>query len=255
MITALIIDDQKSCRDLLKKNIQNYCPDVDVIGEADGVKNGIISIHTLNPNLVFLDVNMNDGTGFDLLEIISSEKGGIENINFKVIFTTAYEQYAVKAFKFSAVDYLLKPVISQELKNAVDKIKVIANHSDSQKKLGVLYDNLKSTSKSKRIVLSTLDSFFVYNIENIVRCESQSNYTKFYFSDGKDLLVSKTMKEFEELLTENDFVRVHNSHIVNLNFIKKVIKTEGGQILMSDGSNVPLSPLKKKSLLEQLEKH
>ncbi|NTW32011.1 MAG: response regulator transcription factor [Bacteroidetes bacterium] len=252
MITAIIIDDQKDCRELLKKDIASFCLDINVIGEAGGVKTGIVSIYEHHPELVFLDVNMNDGTGFDLLEIIAKEKGGIENINFKIIFTTAYEEFAVKAFKYSAIDYLLKPIIPDDLINAVEKIKTISNLFDSQKKLGVLYDNLKNTSRTKKIVFSTLDSFCVYNIDEIIRCEAQSNYTKFYFSDGKNILVSKTMKEYEDLLTCHDFERVHLSHIINLNFVKKIIKSEGGQIIMSDNSSVPLSSSRKKTLLEKL---
>ena len=254
MITAIIIDDQKDCRDLLKKDISSFCPEVNVVGEADGVKAGISAINEHLPDLVFLDVNMNDGTGFDLLEIITSEKGGIEKINFKIIFTTAYEHFAVRAFKYSAIDYLLKPIIPQDLIAAVEKIRTITDLSDSQKKLGVLYDNFKNTTRTKKIVFSTLDSFCVYNINEIIRCESQRNYTKFYFTDGKDILVSKTMKEYEDILNEHDFERVHMSHIINLNFVKKIIKSDGGQILMSDNSYVPLSPSKKKSLLEKLGK-
>ncbi|MFA4853360.1 MAG: LytTR family DNA-binding domain-containing protein [Bacteroidales bacterium] len=254
MITAIVIDDQRDCREMLIKDVTSSCPDVIMIGEADGVKTGVRAIYEHIPDLVFLDVNMDDGTGFDLLEIIAKEKGGIEKINFKIIFTTAYEQFAINAFKYSAVDYLLKPIILSDLKNAVEKIKTITNLADSQKKLGVLYDNFKNTTRTKKIVFSTFDAFCVYNIDEIMRCEAQSNYTKFYFSDGKNILVSKTMKEYEELLTSHDFERVHNSHIVNLNFIKKITKTEGGQIIMSDNCSVPLSQSKRKSLLEKLEK-
>ena len=254
MITAIIIDDQKDSRSALKKDIELYCPDVNVVGEAYGVKTGIDSINKHIPELVFLDIKMSDGTGFDLLEIITSERGGIDKINFKIIFTTAYEQYAINAFKYSAVDYLLKPIIPDDLKKAVEKTTTITNLSDSQKKLGALYDNIKNISRTKKIVFSTSDAFGVYNIDEIIRCEAQSNYTKFYFSNGKNILVSKTMKEYEDLLACHDFERVHISHIVNLNYIKKISKTEGGQIIMKDNTSVPLSQSKKKSLLEKLGK-
>jgi len=254
MLTAIIIDDQKNFRETLRKDITLSCPEINVIGEAEGVKTGISAINKYLPDLVFLDINMNDGSGFDLLEIIAQEQGGLDKINFKIIFITAYEQFAIKAFKYSAVDFLLKPVIPEELINAVEKIIEIKDTAFSQKKLKVLYDNYTNTSKTKKIVFSTSDSFCVYDIDEIIRCEAQNNNTKFYFSDGKTLVDTKTLKEYEDLLSELNFERVHISHIVNLNLIKKIIKTDGGQIIMSDNSSVPISESKRKIIIKKLEK-
>lgn len=244
MIRAVIIDDIDKARIALKSDIQQYCPEVRVVAEAGGVEDGMQVIRDYAPDIVFLDIRMGDGTGFDLLEKLKGDKLG-----FKVIFTTAYNEYAIKAFKISALDYLLKPVDPDDLVNAIAKYNQQKNVGSSQG-LEVLMESLKGTTgKSKRIALNSSDKVQVVNIEDIVRCESQRNYTLFFLHDHKQILVTKTLKEFDEMLEEYGFIRVHHSHLINIKYLKEYLKTESIAI-MSDDSQVPVSVRKKDQLLK-----
>jgi two-component system LytT family response regulator len=212
MIRAVIIDDIPEAITVLKSDLENYCVNIEVIGSADGVVSGAKVIKELNPDLVFLDIQMNDGTGFDLLEILPET-------NFKLIFTTASDEYAVKAFKFSAVDYLLKPIDPDELMDAVSKI-------ESQNKPAERIDLLKENfNQPKRIALNTLEKIHIVNVAEILRCESNINYTMFYFTDETKLF--------------------------NTSFIKEFIKSDG-YIIMKDGTRVPVSTRKKQVLMEMI---
>ena len=245
MIRAVIIDDIEKARVALRSDIQNYCPDVKVVGEAEGVESGLELIENFSPEVVFLDIKMGDGSGFDLIEKIKS-KG---DINFKIIFTTAFNEFAIKAIRFSAIDYLLKPIDPQDLTLAIEKVKSSLKSTGLKDGLQVLIENIKSSQGPKRIALNSSDKIQIVTVDEIIRCESQRNYTLFYLSNHKQILVTKTLKEFDEMLEEHGFLRVHHSHLVNLKYLKEYIKTESYAV-MSDDSHVPVSVRKKDQLLK-----
>jgi two-component system LytT family response regulator len=245
MFKAIIIDDVEQARKTLLQDILDYCPEVEVIGEASGVVEGAKVLKQLKPDLVFLDIQMQDGSGFDLLEIVKEEK-------LKVIFTTASDAHAIKAFRFSAIDYLMKPIDPDELKQAVSKLN--QNIHSSKSSLEMLSDSLKlKNRKQEKLALHTLEKIHVVNISDIIRCEANANYTEFFFSNNKKMLVTKTMKDFEEMLSEHDFYRVHHSHLVNTKYIKEFIKADGGYIVMNDNSNIPVSSRKKHDVMRMIE--
>lgn len=245
---ALIIDDEKKARETIRSIIQLYCPDVSIAGEADGVKTGIELIRKEKPELIFLDINLNDGSGFDLLK-------SFDSINFKTIFITAYEDHALKAFKFSALDYILKPINPDELIAAVEKAKSFREKDNISIKFEALISNMQNiTREVKKIVLKTSDSIHVINVNEIVRCEADRNYTSFILTSGKKILVSNTLKEYDEMLSGYNFFRAHQSHLVNINHISSYEKKEGGYLIMKDKSAVPVSVRKKETLLSLLEK-
>ncbi|MBI5540817.1 MAG: response regulator transcription factor [Bacteroidia bacterium] len=245
MIKAIIIDDIEQARITLKKDLQVYASDVIVIGEANGVVEGAKLLKTTCPDVLFLDIQMQDGSGFDLLDIL-------KDIPFKIIFITASDAHAIKAFRYAAIDYLLKPVDPDELIAALDKFRNQKLNENEKYKL--LNESLKNNYKPhERLALHTQDKIHIVNINDIIRCESNVNYTEFYFNNGKKLLVTKTLKDFEDLLNDQGFYRVHQSHLINTKFIKEFIKTDGGYLLMTDGSNVPVSTRKRPEVMKMLE--
>lgn len=241
MLKAVIIDDEQSARESLTEIIIKYCSEnVHLIGTADGVEKGIELIESTKPDLVFLDVELSPGSGFELLD-------SLDNINFEVIFTTAYNQYALSAIKFSALDYLLKPIDIEELKQAISK----ANAKNSNNRVEVLKENLKlKDPKLNKVILPTNTGYFVEQLEDIVRCEADSNYTDFYFLNGKKITVCRTLKDYEELFEGLGFFRVHQSHLINISHIKNYIKGDTPQLIMSDGKNVTISRNKKAEFLD-----
>lgn len=241
-LRALLIDDITEARNNLRRDIADWCPYIEIIGEADGVISGAKEIRKQKPDLVFLDIQMQDGSGFDLLDILGEMK-------LHVIFTTASDAFAVKAFRYAAVDYLLKPIDPDELENAVAKIN---NQSNSNENLSLLKQQLSSKKQTDRIALHTLEKIHVVTVDEIIHCESDDNYTRFYFQDKSKLLVTKTLKEFDELLSPLGFLRVHQSHLINLKQVKEFIKGEGGYLIMKDGSNIPVSTRKKQEVIEKL---
>jgi two-component system, LytTR family, response regulator len=246
MIRAIVIDDEKASRDTLKGMLNRYCKNVEVVAEADGYQTGIDEIKNHPPDVVFLDIQMPDGSGFRLLEDVGE-------INFEIIFTTAYDQYAVKAIKYAALDYLLKPVIPDDLINAVSKVEQKKNTGQINKNIRVLIDNITHKEEPKKLVLSTFENIYVVSVEDIIRCESDDCYTHFYFVNHKTLLVSKTLKEIEKLLSEEEnFIRPHRSHLINVKFIKTIHKYDGGFINMSDGAQIPVSRRKRESIFQYL---
>jgi len=245
MIKAIIIDDIEQARITLKKDLETYAKDVQIIGEANGVVEGAKLLKTIQPDLLFLDIQMQDGSGFDLLDIL-------KDINFKIIFITASDAHAIKAFRYAAIDYLLKPVDPDELTSALSKFK--ADKLNENEKYKLLNESLKNNSKPhERLALHTQDKIHIVNINDIIRCESSVNYTEFFFTGGKKLLVTKTLKDFEDLLSDQGFFRVHQSHLINTKFIKEFVKTDGGYIIMTDGSNVPVSTRKRPEVVKMLE--
>jgi two-component system, LytTR family, response regulator len=248
MLRALIIDDEKKARETICSILHLYCKDVLVVGEADSVKSGIELIQKEKPEIVFLDINLTDGSGFDILQKLSL-------INFKIIFITAYESYALKAFKFSALDYILKPVNPDDLIKAVEKAKLFQASDTANLKFEAFISNMENIVKEvKKIVLKTSESIHVINVNEIIRCEADRNYTSFFLISGKKILVSNTLKEYDEMLSSYQFFRPHQSHLVNINHITSYEKKDGGYLMMKDKSMVPVSVRKKETLLTLLEK-
>lgn len=244
MLTAIIVDDMPSAIVNLKKDLEHYCPDVEVIGEADGVVSGAKLLKKNQPDILFLDIQLQDGSGFDLLEILP-------DIRFKLIFTTASDAFAIKAFRFAALDYLLKPIDPDQLMESVKKVK---NQLKGQKeKIDVLLESVKSKRSPEKIALHTQEKVQIVSVDDIIRCESSGNYTSFFFKNKQKLLVTKTLKEFDKLLSDHQFLRVHQSHLINLQHLDAFIKTEGGYILMKDGAQVPVSIRKRPLVLRTLE--
>lgn len=242
MIRSVIIDDEEKGRNTLRNFLTKYCNNVSVVAEGDCVKSGLEKISMHNPDLVFLDIQMPDGTGFNLLE-------QIPEINFKVIFVTAYDQYALKAFKFSAIDYLLKPIDPEKLIEAVKKISDIEDVKSINKKLEVLIGN---NNRFEKIALPSIEGIHLVKIKDIIRCESESNYTNIFLSTGKKILVTKTLKEYDEMLTPMHFYRVHQSHLINLSYVEKYHKGEGGFVIMEDGSEIEVARRRKEGFLSEL---
>jgi two-component system LytT family response regulator len=251
MTTAILIDDDSNLRSGLKILLGRYAPEMKIVGEAENVNDAISEIRLKKPQVVFLDIQLNDGTGFDILEKITEAEG---KIGFQVVFITAHEQYAIKAFRFSALDFLLKPIDPEELENVIRKIKTTLQKDDNFGHIELLLENIRKRNDNfKRIALSSSDGIHLFNVNEIIRCESEDNYTKFYLKDKRTTLISKTLKEYEELLAEHGFERVHQSHLINLSFLKSYIKKDGGYIVMEDGTHIPVSQRKKERLSEILK--
>jgi len=244
MIRAIIIDDEQHCIDRLSGLLKEHCNrNVHLMDTFQSVTDGLTGIRELQPELVFLDVQIKNKTGFDLLKQLSK-------IDFEVIFTTAFEKYAVQAFKFSAIDYLLKPVDADDLKQAVSKLKEKISKEETAKKIDALLNNVKSTSK--RISIPTVSGLVFLQVNDIIRCESDVNYTTLFLKDKQKMMVAKTLKEFEELLTDYNFFRVHNSHLINLAHIKSYNKGKGGFVTMNDNAEVEVSTRRKDDFLRKL---
>lgn len=243
MIKAICIDDEPRARESIIDLLKLSKTDVEIVGEADGVESGLLAIEKHSPDLVFLDIQLGDGTGFDLLK-------RLPKINFKLIFITAYEEFALRAFKFSALDYLLKPLNPTDFFSALNKAKILQEKESQQKHFEALLSHLNPDDKKRRkLVLRTAESIHLINIQSIVRCEASSGYTEFILDNGKTILVSKGLIEYDELLSTCGFIRTHQSHLININFIESYEKTEGGYILMQDKTIVPVSNRKKESII------
>lgn len=243
---ALIIDDEAHVRETLRSLLQEYCPQVKVVGEANSVASGIRAIRQKSPDLVLLDIKMGDGTGFDLLE-------HFDNIPFKIIFITAYEKHALEAFRFSAVDYILKPVNPEKLADAVDRAEKLVQQT-FYTQLEALRENLDPLStKNKKIVIKTLDHIYLLNTRDIIHCESDDCYTVIESVHEDKIVVAKGLKEYDELLSGYGFFRVHRSHLVNLQHVKRFEKQEGGYLVMSNSNRVPVSARSRGRLLELFE--
>lgn len=248
MITAVLIDDDGNLREGMKAMLQIYAPEIEITGEADSVKTGIELIETAKPDIVFLDILMNDGSGFDILERLNHKFGKITS---HIIFITAHEKFAIKAFRFSALDFLLKPVDPDDLQSVLRKIKAVIHQDHDNKNIGLLLENIqKKPGGFKKIALSTSDGIHLFEIKDIIRCEGEDNYTKFYIKDHRTVLISKTLKEYEELLKDQNFERIHQSHLINLNELRSYVKKDGGFVVMSDESQLPVSQRKKDRLQE-----
>ena len=245
MKKILIIDDENRTRQLIANMINSFGMDVETIPEGENVQSGVAAIEKYNPDIVFLDIQMPDGTGFDVLRSIT-------NKTFEVIFITAHEEFAIKAIKFSALDYLLKPVDPGELKQALDKAIEALEVKKESSQFDALQTNINPNEK-RRLVLKTQESVHVVELDQIIRCEADRNYTSFFLLENKKILVSKTLKEYETLLSGHNFLRVQQSHLVNIDYVDRYDKKNGGAVVMKDGSEVPLSPAKRELFFKRLE--
>jgi two-component system LytT family response regulator len=238
-LKTIIIDDERDAVDFITSIIGEYCPGLEVAGKAYDIMEGVQRIADLKPDLVFLDVEMPHGTGFDLLTNFPEK-------DFDVIFITAFNHYAIKAIKFSAVDYILKPINISEFIEAVQK--VIQKRSDNSSRgtdnIKVLLENLK-TGLPSRLAIPTSDGMEYLNPKEIIRIEADRAYSWFYITGNRKMLVSKNLKEFQDLLSDRYFFRPHNSHLINLKYVKKFVRKEGGYIEMTDGSEIPVSRSRK----------
>jgi two-component system LytT family response regulator len=245
MIKAIIIDDEQHCIDRIAMLLEkNSTTSIQLLAAAGSVKDGVESIKKYQPDLIFLDVQIQDGTGFDLLR-------ACEKINFKIIFTTAYDRFAIQAIKFSAIGYLLKPVDEDDLADAVQKIKdTTVEHTSMM--AGVIENNLHQPLKKKKLTIPTGNELLFLNIEDIIRCHSDVNYTTIYKKDKQKIVVAKTLKEFEELLTEQNFFRIHNSDLINLDCIKSYNKGKGGSVVLNDGTELEVSTRRKDDFLKKM---
>ena len=242
---AIIVDDEDAVRETTRIFLELYAKDIEVLEECSSVAEGYEAICRQRPDLVLLDIEMPDGTGFDLLSKFSE-------VTFEVIFITGHNDYAIKAFKFSAVDYLLKPLDPEDLINALDRLRKNRSRPTQQLKWQALLEKRAADQLPSKIVLSDADNLYLVETNEIVRCQSEGNYTHFFLADGRELLISRTLKEYDELLSGDVFFRTHQSHLINLNFLKQYSKKEGGYIVMKDDSEIPLAVRKRETLMNAL---
>lgn len=242
---VLIIDDEKPTREFIRKMLESFDLNLEIHTDGENVTSGIEAIERIQPDIVLLDIQMPDGNGFDVLK-------GVSYKSFEVIFITAFQEFAVQAIKFSALDYILKPIDADELKNAVTNAIQLLSHKRDDSQFHVLQNNIQPQLKRK-LVLKTQESIFVVEIDDIVHCEADKNYTFFYLNDGKKILVSKTLKDYDTLLSGLQFFRVHQSHLINLNCVERYDKQDGGSVILKDGTAIPLSPAKKEQFFKSLD--
>lgn len=242
---VLIVDNEAPLRQVLRMMLEQQYPDL-LILEANGVTAGVQQIQSQKPDIVFLDIEMDDGTGFDLLE----QTG---NTGFQLIFTTAYNHYAIRAFRFSALDYLLKPIDPVLLYESVEKSVERLREKNIQAQVAVLLQQMKPGHTEKKIVLKDSDAAYFIKIKDIVCCEAEGPYTRFYIEQMQPLIISKNLKEYETLLEPEGFIRTHHSILVNAEKVVKFDKADGGSLLMNNGLNMPVSQRKKEAVLKMLE--
>ncbi len=249
MLKAVIIDDEADAVNSIELIINEYCNNIIVVGKAYSASEGKEVIMSKNPDIIFLDIEMPRGNGFDMLEMIPDR-------NFHVIFITAYNNWAIKAFKYNAIDYILKPIDIDDFIKAVDKIgkSKISNKNIEIDKYKELLSNISSKTLNK-IAISTTEGIEYIELKKIIRFEGDGSYSKVFIVDQSYILVSKNLKEFQELLEDNDFFRTHNSHLINLAFVKKYVMKDGGHIEMKDNSIVPISRRKKEAFIDIMGKY
>lgn len=246
MLKAVIIDDEEFLRAMIRNILTDNFPEVDIVAEADSVSDGVAAIETSKPDLVFLDIEIKEGVGFDILEKIKYK-------DFKLIFITAFNDFAIKAFKFSAVDYILKPINEEEFLTAVRRAVSELEKPLLKEQIENFFNNYQHL-QNKKLVLRTIEDIHIVNINDIVRCESDNSYTTFHIRDGETIIISKSIKEYSEILSEFGFIRPHQSHLINMNFIKRLDKSDGGFLIMKDGKEIPVSTRRKQNLLQILDR-
>jgi two-component system LytT family response regulator len=245
-IRTALVDDNPHALQILRDDLARMFPEVDIVGEADGVVAGAKLLRQTRPDLLLLDIQMGDGTGFDLLEIVG-------DLRFQVIFTTAHDEHAIRAFRFAAVDYLLKPIDPEELRRAVERAKkLLPKAPGTPAQVPILREHFNEKEKPRTIALHTAEKIHIARLTDILRMEADGNYTEVHFTNGQKLLLTKTLKEFSMILEETGFVRAHQSHLVNFEHIREFIKTDGGYIVMADGAKVPVAVRKRAEVVERL---
>ncbi|KAB5490817.1 MULTISPECIES: LytR/AlgR family response regulator transcription factor [Flagellimonas] len=248
VLKAVIIEDEKHSRETLKSMLEEFCKDVKVIAMAGSVEEGVKVLSVYSPDVVFLDIELKSGVGFDVLN-------QIKDPDFEVIFTTAFEQYAIKAIKFSSLDYLLKPIDLDELQDAVKKARTRRDTNIYREQLDTLMQNIsRGDVRPEKICLATTTGMEFIAIEDVVACKADGSYTCFILKDGSSYMVSKHLKEYENLLAEHQFMRVHNSYVVNLKEVKKYVKADGGYLIMTNDLEVNISSRKKDELFEAMKR-
>ncbi len=248
ILKVVIVEDEKHSRETLKSLLEEFCKDVQVIASASSVAEAVKVLSVFSPDVVFLDIELQSGVGFDVLN-------QIKDPNFEVIFTTAFEKYAIKAIKFSSLDYLLKPIDLDELQQAVEKARNRMDTNVYRQQIDTLMHSLaRESNKQEKICLATTAGMEFIAIEDIIICKADGSYTSFILKNKNSLLVSKHLKEYENLLSDQQFMRVHNSYLINLNEVKKYIKSDGGYIIMSNDMHVSLSPRKKEDLMDAMKR-
>lgn len=246
MLKAIIVDDEQHGIDRVMKLLESYTETIDLMTSCYSVATGLKAIETLKPDVVFLDVHLQDQTGFDLLTKLSK-------VDFEIVFTTAFDSYAVEAFRFSALDYLLKPIDTDEFACAMQKIKKNADLKDTSKKLEVLFHNFEyNVNRSKKVVIPALDGLKFITLNEIIRCQSDTSYTHIFLNSGKKFTATRTLKYLEKLLGNNEFFRVHKSHYINISYVDKYIKGKGGYLIMKDGSTVEVAMRRKEEFLKKI---
>jgi two-component system, LytTR family, response regulator len=248
ILKAILIDDELKSRDNLRQLLFKYCPNVEIIAQAGTAIEALNLIRELNPDLLFLDIEMGEFSGFDLLKLLNGRQ------NFEVIFVTAFDKYGIQAVKACAIDYLLKPINILELSNAVEKASIQINPKKENERLKELVANIDRGDDEQRIAIPLSDKIEFLSINKIIRLEAEGNYTHIYLDNKRQYLVCKTLKEYQELLENHNFIRTHQSHLINFRKISAYVKTDGGYIAMEDGSQAPISRQKKDEVLLRIMK-
>lgn len=247
MLRAIIIDDEENSSNALKEKLHHYFPEVQVISICSSAEQGIAAINSLKPDMIFLDIEMPRMNGFAMLQQVT-------NRNFEIVFITAYDHYAIKAIRFSALDYLVKPVEIEELGQAIQRAEEKRKESLSNERLSLLLDNLgQTTNHRQRIAVPTLSGLEFLKVDTIVYLEASINYTHIFLKDGRKYIVSRTMKEFEDLLPTEIFIRIHHSHIINKNFAARYIRGDGGQVVLSNGVVLDIAKRRKAEFLKLID--
>lgn len=246
MIKAILIDDEPQCIETLSLMLKMHTPEINVVDTCNSGEEGIRAIQELQPDLVFLDIEMPRMNGFEMLEKLNP-------LSFKVVFTTAYNQFAIKAFRYSALNYLLKPIDPDDLKSTVTRMKELRN-DNVKEQLDILLQGIRDTGKPQRIALSTGDGMVFVNTPEIMYCQSESNYTNVILVTGEKYLLAKSLKEFEDTLSGNDFYRIHNSYLVNLNQVKRFVRGDGGYVIMNDGTQITIARARREDFFALFDK-
>lgn len=246
MVRTAIIEDEVDAQSLLSSIIKEYCPSLQLVGIAGNISDGIALIEESKPDLVFLDIELEGGTSFQLLD-------RLKHMSFRIIFTTAYDQYALKAFKYETIDYILKPYSPQDVIKSIERVRRTQHDIAIFNRLEYLIEQ-NDTSQNTKINIQTCEGISLISISDIVRLEADRSYCFVYLSDGERLLVSKPLKDFESQLPEDQFFRVHSTHLINMEYINKYIKEDGGFIIMTDGSHVPLARRRKHEFLMKISR-
>ena len=246
MLSAILIDDEQHCNETLRFELKRHCPDVKIVAEVNSGAEAIVEIRRHSPDIIFLDIEMPGMSGFDMLQ-------QFDQISFHIIFVTAYDQYAIQAFRFAAIDYLLKPVISAHLCEAIDKIKSSKAKGDSEEQFQTLLHNIRDGLKSPRMAVPSGRGMDFISLHDILYCVAESNYSHLHMIDRKKYTMSKTLKETELLLTHLNFFRIHQSYIINIDHMQRYMRDDGGYVIMVDGKKIPIAKRRKEAFMSLIK--